>query len=266
MLASTNLTQAQKVDARPLTHQEIHDYELPEGTHASSGLLTVGVGEPVYLEAQVPSGSTVVSVAWSIEQRPLASPPSVAELEDSPLGDIPIYSPGDREVLDVAGRKLFVPDAVGKYLVQAVVQTDVEALVLQAQITGATYVGVGTMAGANPSYPQCALCHQERAVEYMGTGHASMFELAIDGLKSSHYNSNCIECHTLGGHAPEADNGNFGSVAATVGWTFPEVLEPGNWAGMDPTLQAKANIQCEHCHGAGSEHHGDLSAISVSLR
>ncbi|MEX0324884.1 MAG: hypothetical protein AB3N33_02220 [Puniceicoccaceae bacterium] len=265
LFAGTNMTLAQKIDARPLTPQEIHDNELPEGVHASAGLLVVAVGEPVYLEAQVPAGTVVNGVTWSIEQRPLASPPSVAELQDSPLGDMPIYSPGDREVLAVAGRKLLVPDAVGKYMVQAVVQTDAEALVLTAQVTGATYVGVGTMGGASPSYPQCALCHQERAVEYMATGHASMFTLAIDGLKSSHYNSNCIECHTLGGHVEGVDNGSFSAVADSVGWTFPEVLEPGVWAAMDPALQAKANIQCEHCHGAGSEHHGDLTTTAVSL-
>jgi hypothetical protein len=34
---------------------------------------------------------------------------------------------------------------------------------------------------------------------------------------------------------------------------------------MPLELQAKANIQCEHCHGAGSEHHGDLVGTAVSL-
>ena len=62
-----------------------------------------------------------------------------------------------------------------------------------------------------------------------------------------------------------AENGSFFDVANQVGWTFPEVLEEGNWDAMPTELQAKANIQCEHCHGAGSEHHGIKSAISVSL-
>lgn len=265
LLFAANVTQAQRIAARALTPQEIHDNALPEGTHASGGLLVVAVGEPVYLEAQVPTGTVVNGVSWSVIQRPLASPPSVADIQDSPLGDLPIYSQRDRADYDLADRKLFVPDAVGKYMVQAVVQTDTESLVLKVQVTGATYVGVGTMGGANPSYPQCALCHQERAVEYMGTGHASMFTLAIDGLKSSHYNSNCIECHVLGGHVEGVDNGSFSAVAESVGWTFPEVLEPGVWAAMDPALQAKANIQCEHCHGAGSEHHGDITTTMVTM-
>ena len=274
ILFAANMTQADRIAARPLTILEIKESGLPEGVRASPGLLVVAVGEPVYLELQVAPETTVNGVTWSITQRPLASPPSVAEIQDSPIGDLPIYSQRDREDYKLGDRKLFIPDAVGKYMVQAVLQTDSESLVYEAQVTGAIYTGVGTMGGANPVYPQCALCHEEQAVGYMETGHASKFSLAIDGLKSSHYNANCLECHVLGGlnhtvvdgsYSAPADNGSFASVAEELGWTFPAVLEPGVWGGMDPALQAKANIQCEHCHGAGSEHHGDKSTIAVSL-
>src|SRR6185436_1897792 len=39
-----------------------------------------------------------------------------------------------------------------------------------------------------------------------------------------------------------------------VGWTFPTNLVPGNWAAMTNKLKNLSNIQCENCHGAGSQH------------
>ena len=171
LLFAANIGQAQKIDARPLTHQEIHDWELPEGTNASAGLLTVGVGEPVYLEAQVEAGTLVTGVAWSIESRPLSAPASTAQLMPTPIPDeMPIYSVGDREVLDVADRMLFVPDATGQYTIQAVVSVPGGPLVFTATVTSAKYVGVGTMGGASPVYPQCALCHADKALTFMNTG------------------------------------------------------------------------------------------------
>ncbi|HSH09841.1 MAG TPA: hypothetical protein VK995_05600, partial [Oceanipulchritudo sp.] len=265
--ANFGLAQSAQIGARPLTPQEIHDLGLTN-VYASGGLMTVGVGESVYLEAKVETGTVVNGVTWSIESRPLAVPPSAAVLQDSPLpDDLPIYSPGDRYVLDLAGRKLFVPDVPGQFLIQAVVTTNSGSLVLQSKVTSAMYTGAGNIANANPVYPQCALCHQGNAIGWLETGHASFFEEAIDGIKSSHYGEDCTHCHVLGGHNPEAQNNNFWNVAASLPepWTFPDVLQPGNWDAMPSALKAKASIQCEHCHGAGSEHHGDKTAISVSF-
>jgi hypothetical protein len=254
---------AQKIDSRPLTHQEIHDYGLPEGTMASGGLLTVGVGEAVYLEAQVPIGTQVSGVVWSVQERPLGG--SVADFQPTPiLPEMPIYSPGDRVVLEVAGRTMFVPDLAGKYLIQAVVTTADGTLTLREQVTGAFYTGVGIIDNASPKYPQCALCHEEQSLKYMQTTHATYFERAIDGHVLAYYNESCVGCHTLG-KGPQDVAGGFFSVANELGWTFPETLQPGNWDAMPAELKAMANVQCEHCHGAGSEHHGDASTISVSL-
>jgi ribose 5-phosphate isomerase RpiB len=263
LLAGTPLLQAQKIDSRPLTPQEIADYGLPYETMTSGGLLTVGVGEAVYLEAQVPKGTVATGVVWNILDRPLGG--SVADFEPTPIpADMPIYSPGDREVLEVAGRTMFVPDLAGKYQVQAVVSTTEGTLTLQAQVTGAFYTGVGIMNNAVPKYPQCALCHEEQSINYMSTTHATYFERAIDGHVLAYYNESCTGCHTLG-KGPQDIAGGFFSVANDLGWTFPDTLQPGNWAGMPEELKAMANVQCEHCHGAGSQHHGDATTISVSL-
>ncbi len=269
VLLGATTSQADKLVGRPLPPQEIHDNHL-DGAIASGGLLTVGVGEPVYLEAMIGMEPVVSGVTWNLMSSPAGSS---AVLETSPIPmEMPIYSPADREVYQVADRMMLVPDVAGVYMVEAVVQTDGGDIVLGADVTGANYVGVGVVNDPNwtsASYPQCALCHawdpDGKVESYMGTGHATFLEEAIDGIKSSHYGSYCLDCHVLGGHAPDADNGNFASVAEHVGWTFPEVLEPGNWDAMPLELKEKANIQCEHCHGAGSEHHGIKETISVSL-
>jgi hypothetical protein len=52
VLLGVTTAQADKLVGRPLPPQEIHDNHL-DGAIASGGLLTVGVGEPVYLEAMI---------------------------------------------------------------------------------------------------------------------------------------------------------------------------------------------------------------------
>ena len=52
-------------------------------------------------------------------------------------------------------------------------------------------------------------------------------------------------------------NGGFDDAAKKYGWTFPTVLTPTNWAYMQaayPNVATLGNIQCENCHGPGSQH------------
>jgi len=155
----------------------------------------------------------------------------------------------------------------------AIFQTDVEGqydLTLTASdangntgsatwtVFATTYVGVGTVAGTEPDFTQCGFCHTDQATAWQETAHATFFIRAIDGLASDHYGPNCISCHTVGfNNRPEAENGGFDDVARATGWTFPEVLEEGNWNSMVenfPEAAALTNIQCESCHGPGNLH------------
>ncbi|MFT5086992.1 MAG: putative CXXCH cytochrome family protein [Planctomycetota bacterium] len=252
-----------KIAARSLSPKEIANYGLPEGTQKSAGLFTVGIGEPIYLDALVLIETESTGVSWT-----LAGPGgSSAALEASPLGlDIPVYGPGDQAVYKLGDRRMLLPDIVGVYTVTAVVSTADGDSVLTVNITGATYVGVGGIAGAVPGFPQCALCHSEEAATWSATGHATAFTRQINGEGSEHYNGDCNSCHTTGFNAAAgAVNGGFDDVAVDVGWTFPEELVEGNWEAMDPALQAMGNIQCESCHGPGSEHAGNPATISTSL-
>ena len=270
--AQTNL-QAQMV-ARPLTPGDVTAYGLPASTEVSGGLFNVPVGEPAYLEIEVSSNfpaANIVSVTWAITNKPVGS---LAALQPSPLGtNVPIYEPSDRLVYQVAGRKLLRPDMAGSpitaehYTVVATITTTTGTTNVAQNITASTYVGVNT----------CTLCHSggqaapDMVQPWSLTTHASMFSRGIDGLVSSHYSKNCIQCHTLGYDTNAlAVNGGFDDVAAQLGWTFPTVLTNGNWARLQtnyPSLANLANIQCENCHGSGSQHAyslGNTNLIAVS--
>ena len=247
-----------QIAIRPLTPTEIQTYGL-NGIQGASGLATIGVGEPAYLEALVNAAiapSNILSVTWTLTNRPAGS---AAALTVSPLGaNVPTYKMADRinqagvPVYEVAGRILLRPDAAGQYTVTAAIVTSGSGSTnLTQTITAGTYLGANT----------CALCHsggvaaENTYVPWSQSPHASFFTRAIDGLESSHYSKNCISCHTVGYDAnTNAVNGGFDDIAAQLGWTFPTILTNGNWASMPPALQNLSNIQCENCHGPGSEH------------
>ena len=269
---------------RPLTFTEISKYNLTNPpAQFCGGLSTVALGEPVYLDAMVNAAivpSNIVGVTWSLvaSNKPVGS---LATLSSGPLGtNVPLFNTSDRytgesssPAYQLAGRTFFRPDVVGQYTVNATITTVGSGSTnLSAKITAGTYLGLQT----------CAACHSGGTIingalvpgiypTYTNTPHASMFTRAIDGLLTSHYNKSCIVCHTVGYDTNSfAVNGGFDDVATLYGWTFPSVLTNGNWASMPPAVQNLANIQCENCHGPGSQHLysqgfvGNTNAISVN--
>jgi hypothetical protein len=143
---------------------------------------------------------------------------------------------------------------------------DVEGVyVIQDNVTGQI---ITNTAASWTGYQFCAICHgpgnnvgqEDIVTPWSKTAHASFFQRAIDGEESSHYSESCITCHVVGNNtAPTAVNGGFDDVAKALGWQFPTVLKPGNFAAMPVQLQGLANIQCESCHGPGSRHPGEPS-------
>jgi len=260
------------LNLRSLTPGEITSYGLTN-FQKSAGLHTIGVGEPAYLEllvnAAIPA-SQITNITWTLSGAPLGS---AAALAADPLGtNVPTYKISDRidqagnPVYQVAGRTFLRPDMEGQFTVTAMIQTTGSGSTnLTQTITAATYMGLET----------CQLCHSGGLIAdnvyapWSKTEHATFFTLAIDGLESNHYGKNCISCHTVGYDAnPYATNGGFDDIAAKDGWTFPSVLTNGNWAALPANLKNLSNIQCEDCHGPGSQHAhglGDTSLITKTF-
>lgn len=252
---------------RPVTPGDVSTYGLPSTTEYSGGITTVGVGTPLYLEVEITNtypAANILSVSWAVTSRPSLS---VAQPTTSPLGtNVPVYEPTDRLVYYVAGRSLLRPDVHGSYTVQATVVTTTSGTnVLTQNITAGTYMGINT----------CSLCHsggvvaQDMVQSWQTTEHATMFENGINGVLGAGYSKSCIQCHTVGYDSnTNVNDGNFYEVAAQLGWQFPTVLTNSNFTNMPAALQNLANIQCENCHGPGSEHAyslGNTNLITITV-
>ena len=249
---SAQTLQAPRLVVRALTNGDIANYKLASTSQVSGGLETVALGEPWYLEVQVDisiPAKQIVPVSWTLTTKPSGSS---ATLVASPLGsNVPIAEPSDRLIYQVAGRQLLRPDVHGVYVVTAVVTAGSSGAATLAQtFIAGTYVGAAA----------CARCHSGglAAVTYptwSQTAHASLFTNGVNGVEGTGYSASCISCHTVGYDANSTvSDGGFSSIAAQLGWKFPSVLQPGNFAAMPAALQNVANIQCENCHGPGSEH------------
>ncbi len=243
---------------RPLTPGDKTLYKLASTMEVSGGIDTVAVGTPVYLEADinilVPI-TNVTGVTWSVVAAPSASK---AVLTASPLpATMPVYEPSDRLIYQVADRQMLRPDVTGQYTVQATIATaNYGTTNVALTLTVGTYMGISACQAChsgNPSIPAMA-------PPWSTTAHAHIFTEGLDGLLG-HYSLSCLACHTVGYNAnTNAVNGGFDDVAKADGWVFPPVQTNGNWAAMPADLQNVANIQCENCHGPGSEH------INAALR
>jgi hypothetical protein len=278
LLAATTASAAAlnaRLVLRPVTPGDISNTNnaLASTTETSPGLNTLGIGSPAYLEAQVDiaiSPADITNVTFVLTSKPVLSE---AIVTNSPLGmNIPVYGPGDRELYQVAGRALLRPDDEGRYTVVATIMTSSSgSQSVTNTLTAATYMGVGV----------CKLCHSggagalDKYTPWTNTAHAHIFTEGING-ELGFYQERCIACHTVG-YDPNTNaivnpvNGGFDDVAKQLGWTFPSVLAPTNWAYMQaeyPALANLANIQCENCHGPGSQHYysiGNTSMISKTL-
>lgn len=260
-----------QVTLRPLTPQDISTYGL-SGLQGASGLSTLGIGQPAYLEVLVNNAvpnADITNVTWALISKPIGS---AAALDASPLGsEVPTFKMADRfndqgaRVFKVAGRTLLRPDLRGQYTVSVQVQTASSGQTnLTQSVTAGTYVGVNT----------CALCHSGGLIApntfgpWSGTLHANIFTRGINGQDGTNYTAELLAYHTAG-YDPNTNavNGGFDDVANQLSWTLPISLNTNNWNSIPSPLKNLANVQCENCHGPGSEHAfslGDKNLISKS--
>jgi len=259
-LSAQSALQAQ-LATRPMTPDDIAAYALPATTERTGGLTTVGVGQPVNLEAEVDIGvpaSQIAGVTWTLASKPASSK---AVLADSTLGSkVPIYLPADRLIYQVAGRKLLRPDVSGIYNINATITTAGSGVAtVSVMITASDYVGISACSACHKNGPAGTIFSMVN--DWSKTAHSSIFTNSIDGKGAIvngvpyPYTSECWGCHTVGYDTNATEpNGGFNTVMAQTKWVAPTVLQAGNFAAMPPALQNVSNIQCENCHGPGSNH------------
>jgi hypothetical protein len=228
--------------------QELHD--MGWTSPRSTGLSNVGVNQLVYLVGN----KTATTWKWTLTAKPAGS--------NAALDSTDKY------------QTTFKPDVVGKFTVELVVTTSGgTSAPVAVTINAAKFIGVGGMDGLSVTPFQCATgCHTTNVDQWKKTGHASMLKRGLDGTLSDHYRENCIECHTTGYDHDADGNDGFDDVQKELGWVFPAKLQAGNYDTLKlkyEKLAHRANIQCESCHGPGSQHNagvfGDKTAIAMSL-
>lgn len=204
---------------------------------AYNGLENVGIGTKIYLKG---TADDVTGGTWSVVSTPSGSAAGFDTPENS--GTTIQYVS-------------FVPDVVGTYVLQFTVGAD------NAQIT----INAGTYLGYESGTIACSVCHAETVEKWKATGHSNIFSRAMEGTLSSHYGPTCLSCHTTG-NDPNADNTGFDD----RDFVYPDSLNENTWNNLlttSPEAMKLANIQCESCHGPGSEHMGKTSnnEIAASL-
>ena len=194
----------------------------------SPGLTQVPVGVKTYLHA--PSSET--NTSWTLLEVPA----------------------GSAAVLHGASTRTpwLQPDLEGDYVIQDV------ASGTNVTVTAASFIGVSACTschGPNSAGQNVGLA--DLVTPWSQTGHATMFQRGVDGFLDPSYNESCFFCHTVGYNKQAVPtNSCFGDVQASLGWTQPMPPQPGTYSTIPASLQNKANIQCESCHGPGSQHPG----------
>jgi hypothetical protein len=231
-------------------------------TRPSPGLRMVPIGVPVWLQGNgplfplppvAPATVGLPQTAWSWTLDTKGATGSTATLTD-PTSQF----------------STFIPDVVGTYALTETVAGQT------LQIYAGTWQGEMTPA----TQAVCMMCHGGGTdiapnvfPPWEGTAHFSALQRKIDGVYGQGFGPECLSCHTVGyDKLPSARNNGFDDVEATSSWTFPAVLQPGNWVTLlgTPNLGQLAGIQCENCHGpqAGGTTgpHANITNLDIGAR
>jgi hypothetical protein len=159
-------------------------------------------------------------------------------------GDAGTFSNADNDTTDWTG-----PEAAGLYNV-SVIATDGQHVAIGTRALGVdTYVSAEHPFYRGASY--CSGCHGGGAggnqyTTWVDSRHARAWQ-TLDEIGSGE-DPSCIPCHTVGYNGTNAD----------------PALDNG---GYDETAVARLQgVQCENCHGPGSEHPTDFASVKVVLK
>ena len=208
---------------------------------AYNGLANVGIGTQIYLKA-ISSEALTGSQTWTVAK---------------PFGSVSDF--GEKLTDETSETIKFTPDVKGTYYFIFSNGTLADTLVVNA----GKYLSMDAA-------PSCALCHNNAEYNFVvdkwsETGHATALTRGLNGLKGDHFGPNCVSCHSTGFDA-NAVNDGFDDFT----FVFPDSLYDGQadiTAAAYPNAMARANIQCESCHGPASEHYSVIrdKRIDISL-
>lgn len=201
---------------------------------AYNGLANVGKETKVFLKGT--STAALDNPTWTITQKPAGSNAEFGATKDVNASTQLIT---------------FIPDLTGTYKISFQSGTASGSIT----INSALYLGV------EGGYVSCVLCHENTLKDSMyskwkNTGHADMLKRGLNGEIGSYYAERCISCHTTG-YDKFANNDGFDDfpfVFPTIGANVFEQM-----VITYPDAMKRANIQCESCHGPGSEHYSQTN-------
>ncbi len=234
MLFSLSLIQAQslKLTTFGQSDRAVAISETDMFDVAYNGSQNVGVNSKVYLKVTLDSAFT--SPAWTFPTKPSGS----ASALSSAL------------VLDDMNQIIsFTPDVKGKYVVEF---SQGAGDIVTITINAGTYLG-----GAS-----CSGCHSAQATKWNGTGHATTLSTELKGEGSTFFTAECVSCHSTG-YDVNASNNGFDD----RDFVFPNTLSPESYQAVltnSPEAMKLADVQCEACHGPGSQHMGNTADFKIA--
>lgn len=235
-----------RINVEHVTHHSLTTLGLTTNS-VSAGLRVIPNGTFAYMSAQNMASLTV----------PVTN--AVYELVSKPSG-----STTTLQTLTSPNWTMFKPDLKGEYRVKLTITTASGTDDTTQSFYAADWVGVGNFEGIAGTFPKCMTCHSSSPAftaifdKWKVSGHGTTFkDFAMVDPTGGHFGPSCFKCHTTGSDKNLAfNNAGFDDVAASLGWVWTP-SNPLKWDTIKtqyPGMVNLANVGCEMCHGAGSQH------------